>query len=94
MDIHCRWSKQCRFYYVFFRSTLKVSIFISLPLAMLGGVIANTGGLVGFLKIWLLQIPVIGLGFDFLYKELSQKETYLPVSGSFFASSIEDYGGG
>lgn len=58
-------------YLAFFRSTWPISISVGIGIALL---ISLRGG-----SIWesmLLTIPTAGLGMDFLYKELSQKEAY------------------
>ena len=75
MDSLQRWKTQYRFYRTFFLSTLKFSVLI-------GFLFASFCALLFFVRIidsiglWLQLIPTVGLGFDYIYKELTRKEEY------------------
>lgn len=70
-----RWKTQYRFYRIFFFSTLKFSVLVSFLFAFMGSLVFYDG-IAESLKLWLRLIPTIGLGFDFIYKELTRKEEY------------------
>lgn len=75
MDNLQRWKTQYRFYRTFFFSTLRFSVLIGFLFAFLGSTIFY-GGIIGSTQLWLRFIPTLGLGFDFIYKELTRKEEY------------------
>lgn len=66
-----------RLYYAFFRSTWLPSIFTGVIMAILFPLTTDFKVLTNeTLKNCLLLIPTAGLGMNFLYKELTQKEEY------------------
>lgn len=75
MDNLQRWKTQYRFYRIFFFSTLRFSVLIGFLFAFLGSTVLY-GGIIGSIQLWLRFIPTLGLGFDFIYKELTRKEEY------------------
>lgn len=75
MDRLQRWKAQYRFYRIFLLSTLKFSVLIAFLFAFMGSLV-SFGGVVGSIKLWLQLIPTVGLGFDYIYKELTRKEEY------------------
>lgn len=82
MNLPRKWTTQVRFYRIFFLSTLKLSVLISLFIPGLGlaspdlGMIPLNERIIGFIHIWLRTIPFFGLAIDFIYKELTRKEEY------------------
>ena len=62
-------------YYAFFRSTWLLSILTGSIMSVLS-VLSSGAVSVEMVEICLFLIPTAGLGMDFLYKELSQKEEY------------------
>ena len=65
MDSLQRWKTQYRFYRTFFLSTLKFSVLIGFLFASFSA-----------LRFYVSIIDSIGLGFDYIYKELTRKEEY------------------
>ncbi|WP_278705404.1 hypothetical protein [Parabacteroides goldsteinii] len=79
MDSLQRWKTQYRFYRTFFLSTLKFSVLISFLFASMGAItsiILYNGNIMDSVKLWFRLIPTVGLGFDYIYKELTRKEEY------------------
>lgn len=79
MDSLQRWKTQSRFYRTFFLSTLKFSVLVSFLFACMGSItsfILYNGGIMDSVKLWFRLIPTVGLGFDYIYKELTRKEEY------------------
>ncbi|NDV58604.1 hypothetical protein [Bacteroides sp. 519] len=68
--------KRLKLYAIFYRSTLK----INLPISVLAGFIITTGrpsfGILSFLTDTLIMHCTIAMIIDLLYKELSRKEEY------------------
>ena len=79
MDKLQRWKTQYRFYRTFFLSTLKFSVLVSFLFASMGSItsiILYNGSMMDSVKLWFRLIPMVGLGFDYIYKELTHKEEY------------------
>ena len=79
MDSLQRWKTQYRFYRTFFLSTLKFSVLVSFLFASMGAItsiILYNGNIMDSVKLWFRLIPTVGLGFDYIYKELTRKEEY------------------
>lgn len=67
-----RWKNQSRLYRTFLFSTLPVSI----PGGIVVALIAYTQDPCFYLEKLFFCLPTAGLAFDFLSKEMTQKETY------------------
>lgn len=75
MDSLQRWKTQYRFYRTFFLSTLKFSVLISFLFASFSALRFYVS-MIDSIRLWLQLIPTVGLGFDYIYKELTRKEEY------------------
>lgn len=75
MDSLQRWKTQYRFYRTFFLSTLKFSVLIGFLFASFSALRFYVG-MIDSIRLWLQLIPTVGLGFDYIYKELTRKEEY------------------
>ena len=75
MDSLQRWKTQYRFYRTFFLSTLKFSVLIGFLFASFSA-LRFYGNIMDSVKLWFRLIPTVGLGFDYIYKELTRKEEY------------------
>ena len=75
MDSLQRWKTQYRFYRTFFLSTLKFSVLIGFLFASFSALRFYVSIIVS-IGLWLQLIPTVGLGFDYIYKELTRKEEY------------------
>ena len=75
MDSLQRWKTQYRFYRTFFLSTLKFSVLIGFLFASFSALRFYVS-MIASIRLWLQLIPTVGLGFDYIYKELTRKEEY------------------
>ena len=75
MDSLQRWKTQYRFYRTFFLSTLKFSVLIGFLFASFNA-LRFYFSMIDSIRLWLQLIPTVGLGFDYIYKELTRKEEY------------------
>ena len=75
MDSLQRWKTQYRFYRTFFLSTLKFSVLIGFLFASFSALRFYVS-IIDSIGLWLQLIPTVGLGFDYIYKELTRKEEY------------------
>ena len=75
MDSLQRWKTQYRFYRTFFLSTLKFSVLIGFLFASISALRFYVS-IIDSIGLWLQLIPTVGLGFDYIYKELTRKEEY------------------
>ena len=75
MDSLQRWKTQYRFYRTFFLSTLKFSVLIGFLFASFSALRFYVR-MIDSIRLWLQLIPTVGLGFDYIYKELTRKEEY------------------
>lgn len=75
MDSLQRWKTQYRFYRTFFLSTLKFSVLIGFLFASVSALRFYVS-MIDSIRLWLQLIPTVGLGFDYIYKELTRKEEY------------------
>ena len=75
MDSLQRWKTQYRFYRTFFLSTLKFSVLIGFLFASFSALRFYVS-MTDSIRLWLQLIPTVGLGFDYIYKELTRKEEY------------------
>ena len=75
MDSLQRWKTQYRFYRTFFLSTLKFSVLIGFLFASFSALRLYVS-MIDSIRLWLQLIPTVGLGFDYIYKELTRKEEY------------------
>ena len=75
MDSLQRWKTQYRFYRTFFLSTLKFSVLIGFLFASFSALRFYVS-MIDSITLWLQLIPTVGLGFDYIYKELTRKEEY------------------
>ena len=75
MDSLQRWKTQYRFYRTFFLSTLKFSVLIGFLFASFSALRFYVS-MIDSIRLWLQLIPTVGLGFDYIYKELTHKEEY------------------
>ena len=75
MDSLQRWKTQYRFYRTFFLSTLKFSGLIGFLFASFSALRFYVS-MIDSIRLWLQLIPTVGLGFDYIYKELTRKEEY------------------
>lgn len=75
MDSLQRWKTQYRFYRTFFLSTLKFSVLIGFLSASFSALRFYVS-MIDSIRLWLQLIPTVGLGFDYIYKELTRKEEY------------------
>lgn len=75
MDSLQRWKTQYRFYRTFFLSTLKFSVLIGFLFASFSAFRFYVS-MIDSIRLWLQLIPTVGLGFDYIYKELTRKEEY------------------
>ena len=75
MDSLQRWKTQYRFYRTFFLSTLKFSVLIGFLFASFRALRFYVS-MIDSIRLWLQLIPTVGLGFDYIYKELTRKEEY------------------
>ena len=75
MDSLQRWKTQYRFYRTFFLSTLKFSVLIGFLVASFSALRFYVS-MIDSIRLWLQLIPTVGLGFDYIYKELTRKEEY------------------
>ena len=75
MDSLQRWKTQYRFYRTFFLSTLKFSVLIGFLFASFSALRLYVR-IIDSIGLWLQLIPTVGLGFDYIYKELTRKEEY------------------
>ena len=75
MDSLQRWKTQYRFYRTFFLSTLKFSVLIGFLFAFFSALRLFVS-MIDSIRLWLQLIPTVGLGFDYIYKELTRKEEY------------------
>ena len=75
MDSLQRWKTQYRFYRTFFLSTLNFSVLIGFLFASFSALRFYVR-MIDFIRLWLQLIPTVGLGFDYIYKELTRKEEY------------------
>ena len=76
MDSLQRWKTQYRFYRTFFLSTLKFSVLIGFLFASFSALRFYVST-IDSIRLWLQLIPTVGLGFDYIYKELTRKEEYI-----------------
>ncbi len=76
MDSLQRWKTQYRFYRTFFSQYIKIQC------PLIGFLFASFSALrfyvsmIDSIRLWLQLIPTVGLGFDYIYKELTRKEEY------------------
>ena len=75
MDSLQRWKTQYRFYRTFFLSTLKFRVLIGFLFASFSALRFYVS-MIDSIRLWLQLIPTVGLGFDYIYKELTRKEEY------------------
>ena len=75
MDSLQRWKTQYRFYRTFFLSPLKFSVLIGFLFASFSALRFYVS-IIDSIGLWLQLIPTVGLGFDYIYKELTRKEEY------------------
>ena len=75
MDSLQRWKTQYRVYRTFFLSTLKFSVLIGFLFASFSALRFYVS-MIDSIRLWLQLIPTVGLGFDYIYKELTRKEEY------------------
>ena len=75
MDSLQRWKTQNRIYRTFFLSTLKFSVLIGFLFASFSALRFYVS-MIDSIRLWLQLIPTVGLGFDYIYKELTRKEEY------------------
>ena len=75
MDSLQRWKTQYRFYRTFFLSTLKFSVLMVFLFAFFRS-LRLFFRIIDSIGLWLQLIPTVGLGFDYIYKELTRKEEY------------------
>ena len=75
MDSLQRLKTQYRFYRTFFLSTLKFSVLIGFLFASFSALRFYVS-IIDSIGLWLQLIPTVGLGFDYIYKELTRKEEY------------------
>lgn len=75
MDSLQRRKTQYRFYRTFFLSTLKFSVLIGFLFASFSALRFYVS-MIDSIRLWLQLIPTVGLGFDYIYKELTRKEEY------------------
>ena len=71
MDSLQRWKTQYRFYRTFFLSTLKFSVLIGFLFASFSALRFYVS-MIDSIRLWLQLIPTVGLGFDYIYKELTR----------------------
>jgi len=69
------WRKHILFDWVFFKSTLPISLVLGMATGGYRGIMSESYTMVLFINQCLLAIP-FGLILDLLYKELAQKEQY------------------
>ena len=70
MDSLQRWKTQYRFNRTFFLSTLKFSVLIGFLFASFSAHRFYVS-IIDSIGLWLQLIPTVGLGFDYIYKELT-----------------------
>ena len=75
MDSLKRWKTQYRFYRTFFLSTLKFCVLIGFLFASFSALLFYVS-MIDSIRLWLQLIDTVGLGFDYIYKELTRKEEY------------------
>ena len=75
MDSLQRWKTQYRFYRTFFQSKLNFCDLMVFLFAYFRALLLFVS-LIDSIRLWLQLIPTVGLGFDYIYKELTRKEEY------------------
>ena len=75
MDSLQRWKTQYRFYGKFFHITLNSCVLMVFLFASFSALLFYVR-IIDSIGLWLQLIPTVGLGFDYIYKELTRKEEY------------------
>lgn len=75
MDSLQRWKSQYPIYRIFLFSTLKFSVLIGFLFTAMAGIQFYVS-IPRSIGVWLYFTPTVGLGFEFIRKELTRKEEY------------------